>query len=107
MELTRRSFMQAMLAAAVAPAFIGSSILMPVRQLIVPSTEIVDSRGMRLRHTVNIGGNIPGFAGTWHNFTQELPPGYATDPEIRRLYAQSVFAMTAAQMQQAGKIALS
>jgi hypothetical protein len=35
--MNRRGFLQAILAAAVAPAFIDSKILMPVRQLLVPS----------------------------------------------------------------------
>lgn len=34
--MNRRSFLQSILAAGVAPAFVGSSILMPVRKLWVP-----------------------------------------------------------------------
>ena len=34
--MDRRSFLGAILAAGVAPAFVGSSILMPVRKLFVP-----------------------------------------------------------------------
>lgn len=35
--MNRRSFMQSILAAGAAPAFVGSSVLMPVRQLWAPS----------------------------------------------------------------------
>jgi Rieske Fe-S protein len=38
---TRRGFLGAMLAAAVAPAFVKADILMPVRKIIVPSAEII------------------------------------------------------------------
>ena len=34
--MNRRGFLQSILAAGVAPAFIGSSVLMPVRSLLVP-----------------------------------------------------------------------
>lgn len=36
---TRRSFLQSILAAGVAPAFIGSNILMPVKALVLPEYE--------------------------------------------------------------------
>jgi hypothetical protein len=44
--MNRRGFLQAILAAAVAPAFIDSKILMPVRQLIVPNLELSTSFGL-------------------------------------------------------------
>lgn len=34
--MNRRGFLQAILAAGVAPAFVGSSILMPVKKLVLP-----------------------------------------------------------------------
>jgi hypothetical protein len=36
MDIKRRGFLGAILAAGVAPAFVGSSILMPVRKIIAP-----------------------------------------------------------------------
>ena len=41
--IARRGFLGAILAAGVAPAAVGSGILMPVRRLIVPNSEIIDS----------------------------------------------------------------
>ena len=39
--MDRRGFLKGILAAGVAPAFIGSAILMPVRKLWTPPTEII------------------------------------------------------------------
>ena len=38
---TRRGFLSGIFAAAVAPVFIRSEVLMPVRQIIAPSQEII------------------------------------------------------------------
>ena len=40
--MDRRSFLKSILAAGVAPAIVGSGILMPVRKLLVPPQEIVE-----------------------------------------------------------------
>lgn len=40
MDIKRRGFLGAILAAGVAPAFVGSQILMPVRKIIVPDQQI-------------------------------------------------------------------
>ena len=37
--MNRRGFLKAIFAAGVAPAFIGSSVLMPVRKLVMPSLD--------------------------------------------------------------------
>lgn len=37
--MNRRGFLKGILAAGVAPAFIGSSILMPVRKIVAPAAE--------------------------------------------------------------------
>ncbi len=39
--MNRRGFLSAILAAGVAPAFVGSSVLMPVRSLVLPTVEEV------------------------------------------------------------------
>lgn len=42
--MNRRGFMQSILAAGVAPAFVGSSILMPMRQLWTPARTIIPAQ---------------------------------------------------------------
>jgi hypothetical protein len=46
--MNRRGFLSAILAAGVAPAFIGSSVLMPVRKLWTPPDHIVVRPGLGL-----------------------------------------------------------
>ena len=47
--MNRRGFIKSILAAGVAPVFVGSSVLMPVRSILVPTiTEVVELNGNRL-----------------------------------------------------------
>lgn len=46
--MNRRSFLQGILAAGVAPAFIGSKVLMPIKELSLPEKEIIVTSGNQL-----------------------------------------------------------
>lgn len=85
---TRRSFLGAILAAAAAPAIIRSEILMPVRQLVLPSdpvaelrrlgdTTIVTSPGsLRVGDVITIAG-VLGAGGMHRQFVVSQSSGPA------------------------------
>ncbi len=77
--MKRRDFLKSMLAAGVAPAAIGSGILMPVREIITPNYD-----GMRV--IINWGDReeiraVSGFGGDWLNIDtgETFKPEHVTE----------------------------
>lgn len=66
MSIKRRSFLKSMLVAGVAPAVIGSGILMPIRKLIVPSSEIELAPNITLKYWIRPKGK------DWSMITQRV-----------------------------------
>ncbi len=78
--MNRRSFLASILAAGVAPAAIGSGILMPVRPTVLAEPAIVDMYGARL---------VPDEPVPWSAIDGALPAGiYHASMDVRRAGGQ-------------------
>ena len=63
--MDRRGFLGAILAAGVAPAFIGSSILMPVRKIVIPTFNPYDMNFHDKQFTLTMEELTYGWT-VWH-----------------------------------------
>jgi hypothetical protein len=93
--MNRRSFLSSILAAGVAPAFVGSSILMPVRALALPSAGLILPDAVTVRCTLKQPqGFLVGLVayGKTTYVNADLPALWHTNHEFRQAYALKLYA---------------